>query len=172
MAKDQTEGDAPPSDPFVRRDAPIFSVTLWPHRSLSVTGFRWLLGVLALCLSIPLIPFLGTSVAWGLLPFLVGALLAVYWAVIRSYRDGRLTETLCLWPDLITVVRVEPGGSVRRWHANPYWVTTALRNDTPLESYLTLTGNGREIELGAFLSPGERRALHEEISTELARLGR
>ena len=34
---------------------------------------------------------------------------------------------------------------------------------THVEKYLTLEGNGREIELGAFLSPGEREALHGEL---------
>ncbi|MEO0388673.1 MAG: DUF2244 domain-containing protein [Pseudomonadota bacterium] len=155
-----------------RQTPPIYTVKLWPHRSLSVRGFQGLILCLAVGFLIPLVPFLGTPVAWGLLPFLIGALVAVYAALMRSYDDGKLTETLCLWPDLITVVRAEPRGAVKRWHANPHWVRTQLRNDTAIESYLTLTGNGREIELGSFLSPGERRAVYGQLSAALATLNR
>ena len=51
-------------------------------------------------------------------------------------------------------MRREPSGGVRRWHANPFWVRLRLLDGERVEKYLTLEGNGREIELGAFLSPG------------------
>ena len=41
---------------------------------MSLRGFRWVLIFTSVGLAIPLIPFLGTPVGWGLLPFLVGAL--------------------------------------------------------------------------------------------------
>jgi uncharacterized membrane protein len=104
-----------------------------------------------------------------MLPFLAGALVAVFLAVRRSHLDARLTEELRLWPDLIVVERREPDGTVRRWHANPFWVRPRLR-DAHIEKYLTLEGGGRAVELGAFLSPGEREALHADISAALARL--
>ena len=47
-----------------------------------------------------------------------------------------------------------------------------LRDTPRVEKYLTLRGNGREIELGAFLTPGERAALYREIRDALARLRR
>ena len=33
----------------------------------------------------------------------------------------------------------------------------------PVANYITLTGNGREVELGAFLSEDERKTLYEEL---------
>jgi len=116
------------------------------------------------------VPLSGTAAAWGMLPFLAGALAALYWAIRRNVLDGRLTEELRLWPDLITVVRREPSGGLRRWHANPFWVRLRLLDGERVEKYLTLEGNGREIELGAFLSPGERQTLYDALSTALARL--
>lgn len=157
-------------DPFARRDPPILRLTLWPNRSMSRAGSGWLLGLAAAGLSAPLFGLAGTRAAWGMLPFLVGALLLLYWAVRRSYLDGRLTEELRLWPDLITVVRREPRGQVRRWHANPFWVRIRLHEDARIEKYLTLEGNGRCIELGAFLSPGEREVLHRDLVRALADL--
>jgi uncharacterized membrane protein len=157
--------------PFDRTDTPLLALTLWPNRSLSPRGFAGFLVLLAVCLSVPLLPLLGTGAAWGLLPFLVGMLVAVYAAIRRSYADGRLVEELRLWPDLITVERREPRGAVRRWHANPNWVRLRLLENARIEKYLTLEGNGREIELGAFLSPEERQRLHGELRAALSGLG-
>ena len=59
----------------------------------------------------------------------------------------------------------------RRWHANPFWVR--LKNSATtgrVEKYLTLQGNGREIELGAFLSPWERETLYAELGAALGQL--
>lgn len=157
-------------DPYGRADPPLLALTLWPHRSLSRGGTAWVLGITCAGLAVPLVPLMGTSAAWGLLPFLTAVLLALYAALKRSFADGRLTEELRLWPDLITVVRQEPRGRVRRWHANPFWVELRLRENARVEKYLTLSGNGREIELGAFLSPGEREALYRDLLAALGTL--
>ncbi|WP_112322707.1 DUF2244 domain-containing protein [Oceanibium sediminis] len=155
---------------FARQDPPDLTLTLWPNRSLSRGGFRVVLIIVSIGLAIPLIPFLGTAVGWGLLPFLVLVLVALYAAIQRNYRDGRLHEVVNLWPDLITVERIEPGGTRKRWHANPYWVSLKLHDNARIESYLTLKGNGREIELGAFLSPEERVDLYGELDDALRRI--
>jgi len=160
--------DAPAPDPFDRTDPPLLALTLWPNRSLSRRGFAWVIGIVAAGLAVPLVALAGRPAAWGLLPFLVFALVALYVAIERSYASGRLTETLRLWPDLVTVERREPGGAVRRWHAHPAWVRLRLIEEAgPVEQYLTLAGNGREIELGAFLSPEERVALHRDLEQAL-----
>lgn len=161
---------APASDPFERTDPPMLALTLWPHRSLSPRGFGWVLALVAAGLALPLAALAGTRSAWGLLPFLVAALVGLYLAARRSYADARLSEELRLWPDLITVERREPRGAVRRWHANPAWVRLRLFEDDRIEKYLTLSGNGREIELGAFLSPDERVALHRDLGAALGPL--
>lgn len=157
-------------DPFARDDPALLDLTIWPNRSLSRRGFAWVLGIVATGLALPVIALLGTSLALGLVPFSLAALLALYFAIRRNYADGRLTERIRIWPDLVTVERREPrGGTVRRWQANPHWVRIALRDDGPVERYLTLTGGGREIELGAFLSPEERESLGADLEIAFAR---
>jgi uncharacterized membrane protein len=155
-------------NPFERGDPPLLALTLWPHRSMNRTGLTWFMGLMTAGLAVPLLPLTGTPAAWGLLPFLVAMLLGLYLALRRSYADGRLVEELRLWPDLITVVRWEPRGVVRQWHANPFWVRLRLFENARIEKYLTLEGNGREIELGSFLSPDERVDLHAELAAALA----
>lgn len=161
--------DTDQSAPFTRQDPPLYKVLLWPNRSLPQSGFQQTLLFTAFMLSIPLIPLLGTPVAWALLPFLVATLLALWYSIKRNYKDGELTEELRLWPDFIAVVRREPRGKIREWSANPYWVTAHLHKDARLENYLTLKGNGREIELGAFLSPEERATLYDDITRALSK---
>ncbi|MGB5558202.1 MAG: DUF2244 domain-containing protein [Paracoccaceae bacterium] len=152
------------SDPAVR-------VTLWPHRSLPRRGFVAFIGITFAMLMIPLFSLLGTVALWGLLPFLLGALGLMWYFLERSYTDGTLTEVLSLWSDRIELVRTNPRGPEQDWHANPHWVRLALRPEGgPVESYLTLKGNGREVELGAFLSPEERVDLHDMLGRALARV--
>ena len=38
-----------------------------------------------------------------------------------------------------------------------------------VENYVTLKGGGREVEIGAFLSPEERLVLHDELEAQLRR---
>ncbi|MEM1313605.1 MAG: DUF2244 domain-containing protein [Pseudomonadota bacterium] len=151
-----------------RRDAPLYRVTLWPNRSLSGRGFVGVMAFAGAMLALPLVAIGLVEAAFGLAPFLAGTLGALGYAIHRSNRDGRLTEELRLWPDLIAVERREPRGRVLRWQANPYWVTLKLHPEGRPENYLTLKGSGREIELGAFLSPEERVELAEEIEAALA----
>lgn len=155
---------------FARSDPPEFALTLWPNRSLPRHGFRKILWFTGFMLCLPLIPLLGTPVGWALVPFLAGTVFLLWFFIQRNYRDGRLQENLKIWNDLITVERIEPGGKVSRWHANPFWVRTNLYSDNRVENYLTLKGGGREIELGAFLSPEERVALRDDVDRALRKL--
>ncbi len=42
----------------------------------------------------------------------------------------------------------------------------------PVENYVTLTGGGREVEIGAFLSEEERLSLFEDLSEKFTSAGR
>lgn len=151
---------------------PLYEVTLWPHRSLSRKGFRIVMAGAGAMLAFPVIPLVGTPAIWGLLPFVAGAWALLWLFIKRNYRDGRLREHLAIWPERIAVERREPGGKVLRWEANPYWVELKLHPDQRPENYLTLRGSGRTIQLGAFLSPEERQALHGELEDALMRARR
>lgn len=153
-------------------DAPALQLQLWPHRSLPRRGFAGFILLTCGLLTLPLMAALGTPVLWGLLPFFIVTVGGLWIALERSYRDGQLLEELCLWSDRIQLVRHNPRGPRQEWQANPYWVRLSLRGSGgPVENYLTLQGGGREVELGAFLSPDERQALHAALSRALGRLG-
>jgi uncharacterized membrane protein len=151
-------------------DRPVARVMLRPNRSLSYRGFAWFLLVVWGFLLLPLLSLLGTTALWAMLPFMLVVLLALWLSFRRNYRDGGLFEELTLWPDLIAVHRHNPHSEAQDWQANPYWVSLALHEEGgPVENYLTLKGAGREIELGAFLSPDERVELHQAVEREIMR---
>ena len=139
---------------------------LWPYRSLPKQGFVWFIGGTAALIALPLVTLIGSPVLWGMLPFLVATVAAIWWALKRSYRDGQILEDLTLTPTLITLTRHGPRGQRQHWEANPYWVRV-VRHATggPVPNYLTLQGGPREVELGAFLSEDERVTLHSDLLT-------
>lgn len=152
-------------------DAPRHSLSLWPHRSLPRAGFVWFIGGTAAMISLPLIALIGSPVLWAMLPFLMLAVGAIWWALQRSYRDGELIEHLTIWPDRMTLVRMGPRGKQAQWEANPYWVTPVLHaSGGPVPNYITLRGGDREVELGAFLSEDERIALFGVVSEMLRKI--
>ncbi len=149
---------------------PVRVLRLWPHRSLPRRGFAGFFGTTAALGALPLLMMLGSPVLWGLLPFFLLTLGALWAAIQASYRTGEVQEELRLWPDRVELTRRERRGS-RRWEANPHWIRTALHaTGGPVPHYLTLTGAGRTVEIGAFLSEEERIALRPEIEGALARL--
>ena len=153
---------------FGECSTPILRVVLRPNRSLPRKGLAWLLLLVWGLLLVPVIPLVGTVALWVMLPFLLGALWALWYSIERNYRDGELYEELTLWSGLVRVEHHAPGQDGLEWEANPYWVRLKLyESSARLENYVTLKGSGREIELGAFLSPEERKELHERLSGAL-----
>lgn len=146
------------------------ALTAWPYRSLPRRGFVWVIGATAAALALPLMAVVGTAILWGLLPFAALTVAGMWWAFERTYRSGETHEVLTFDRERLHLRRSDRGQADREWQANPYWVRATLRGDGPVTDYLTLTDGGREVEVGAFLTPEERRALWHEMRTRLAGL--
>ena len=141
---------------------------LWPHQSLTPRGFRWFFGITAGLIALPILAVLGSLVAWVLMIFFGLMLTATWWAVMRNRADRHMHEELTLAPGRVRLAHVPArGAAVKEWEANPYWVRLNLRDDGPVKNYLTLSGAGREVELGAFLSEEERQTLYGELGQRL-----
>jgi len=64
----------------------------WPHRSLTQRGFVWFVGGTAVLIATPLVSTLGSPVLWALLPFLVGTIWAIWFALRKNGRDRDIVE--------------------------------------------------------------------------------
>ena len=143
------------------------ALTLWPYQSLTPSGFSWFISLTAVMLALPLFAVLGSPVAWVLMVFFCGAIAAVWRAITANQKDRSLREELTLRGEKVRLTHTPADGPTLNSEANPHWVSVNLRHDGPVENYLTLRGNGREVELGRFLTPEERAALHDELSDAL-----
>lgn len=140
---------------------------LWPHQSMTPEGFSWFIGVTALMLTLPLFAVLGSVVAWVLLAFFLAALWGVWRAIMANQAARQMHEELRLSADRVSLEHRPARGAPKTWAANPHWVTVHLHKTGPVDDYLTLRGGGREVELGAFLTPEERKVLYDELRTAI-----
>ncbi len=153
------------------RGTPRLRMVLRPHKSLTPEGFVWVVGLTASLLTLPVLAVFGTPVLWGLLPFVVAAVWALWWGLKRSWRDRDLHEELLLWEDHVTLTHIAPRRKPLVWEANPYWVQVRLKPEGgKVTDYVTLKGAGREVEIGAFLAPSERREIYKVLSREMGGL--
>ncbi|MET4698911.1 putative membrane protein [Constrictibacter sp. MBR-5] len=154
--------------PVGEGDSLIFDAVLYPHRSLSPTGFWIVMGIVA-----------GVSFAAGAAAVAIGAwpvfgffgadVLLLAWCFRRNYWDARLYETVQLTPDALTVRRVLPTGKTRSWTFQPHWLRVELEEPIDRASQLALASHGYRLSIGAFLSPDEKRDFARALGTALQR---
>lgn len=114
--------------------------------------------------TLPLYGLLGTVFLWGILPFILAMVAALWWALERSYSDGDIREELSLDENTLRLVHRPARGRVQKWDSNVYWVRADMHvHGGPVPHYVTLTGNGRTVEIGSFLSEDERKVLYTEL---------
>ncbi|HLI10139.1 MAG TPA: DUF2244 domain-containing protein [Alphaproteobacteria bacterium] len=144
----------------------FFDAVLMPHRSLSPTGF-WLLMALISGISFVSGMFFVLRGAWPVTGYFGLDVLLIYLAFKASYRSARLYETIRLTEDALVVERVAPSGRLQRWSFQPYWLRVEIDDPPEHDSALVLTSHGRELTIGAFLTPEERlevaRALRDAL---------
>ena len=158
---------SPHASPFsaspANEPAPLLRLTLWPHRSIDRRYLPWIMVGATVALMIPIIPILGTKALYVLGAFALIDLALLYGMIGLTYRSGRAREIVRLWPDRLQIERIEPNGAVKCWEANPHWVKIELHQTRRIKDYLVLSAAGRSVELGAFLTPEERRSLAERL---------
>ena len=145
--------------------------TLWPHRSLPRRGFAAIILLAFLLATIPLYGLLGTIFLWGLLPFMLAVVGGLWFALEHTYKTADVREELTITEQETTLTHQPAKGAVKEWVCNTYWVRPEMhRTDGPVPYYITLSGNGRTVEIGSFLSEDERRTLITEIEFALGEM--
>ena len=149
----------------------VTTIELWPYNSLKPKGFAFFLGVTFALISLPLFNVLGTKVFWGLFPFLFLTLTAIWFALRKSLRDRQILEQLTIYKNELVLIRQDPTGEQKEWACSPYWSKLRMYDEEgPVANYITLSGNGREVELGSFLDQDERKELFHELNRLLKKL--
>ena len=151
-------------------DAPARQMRLWPHQSLPAQGFAAFILVTFAMILIPTLTLLGTVLLWGMLPFVLLAVAGIYVALRHNHRSRQIEEVLTLDRDVARLVHTTHRGEVKEWACNRYWTTVRkYESEGPVPHYVTLRGEGREVEIGAFLSEDERLALYDDLTRSLQR---
>lgn len=144
----------------------LFAAELRPPRSLSPLGFGLLMGAIS---AVSFAAGLGFWLlgAWPVVGFLGLDVVLIYMAFRVSFWRARECETLRLSSHELLLRRVRPGGQAAEWRFHPYWVRL---DDGEAGRGLVLSSHGRQVGLGRFLGPMERRELSAGLSAALARL--
>ena len=135
---------------------------LTPHRSLSRTGFRWLIGVI-----IAFNLMTGTLfVALHAFPvpiFLGIDVLAVFLAFRLNYRGAALTERVQVSAEAVTVLHQFGQRARTVWTSPTHFTRVEVDDEGEHEARVHLKMSGRSVIVGAALSPGERGDLAEAV---------
>ncbi len=152
------------------QDTPCQQMRLWPHQSLPARGFAAFILTTFTLILIPTMTLLGTVLLWGMLPFVLMAVGGMYLALQSNHKSRQIEEVLTLDGDNARLTHRTPKGEVKEWQCNRYW-TQVLKyeKDGPVPHYVTLRGEGREVEIGAFLSEEERVELYDDLQRSLQR---
>ena len=137
---------------------------LWPYSSLPNKGFAIFILITFLMLNFPLYTLLGTKYFWVIFTFLFITLFAVWYALRKNYNDRNILENLTITDKFCQLTRQNPDGSHQSWECNSYWTKVSLHESGgPVPNYITLSGSGRVVEIGSFLSEPERKNLYGEL---------
>ena len=148
----------------------FLKMRLVPNRSLDSHGTKVVFAVIACGFLLPIIPFIGSPIGTTLTIF-SGLTFYLFLTLLqKNFQQGNTFEEVLISKNKIIVVHKEKNKAQKTWECNPYWTRVNVDFNNPkLKNYLTLTGNGRHIELGAFLSPDERIEIRDKIQNALAK---
>ena len=139
-------------------DSAAQQMRLWPHQSLPARGFAAFILTTFTMILIPTLTLLGTVLLWGMLPFVMMAVIGVYIALQSNHKSRQIEEVLTIDSQNARLTHTTPKGEVKEWQCNRYWTkVTKYENE------------GREVEIGSFLSEEERIELYEDLQRSLNR---
>lgn len=135
-----------------------FDAVLYPHRSLSKTGLRWIITALVTVCS--LIGFLFFWLgAWPVLGFLRLDIVLIYGAFRMNFSASRRFERLRLSDQALELLRIERGQVRHTERFQPYW----LKVQTDDQGRLRLGTHGRWTEIDQFMVPEEKAEVSEAL---------
>lgn len=152
---------------MLKSDEPIyFKAVLRPNPPLPPVACLCLVAaVAAVNIAIALIFVLRG--AWPVTPFLGVNVLVLAWAFLSSSRAAKRREELELRSSELRVDCYPARGEPQHVGLNPYWVRVEF--DEPLwgKRAITLASHGKRLQIGSFLSPGDRASFAKALVSAL-----
>jgi len=146
---------------------PLFAATLTPHRSLTPTGKRVVIGLVAALALVPGIVFYVAG-AWPVVGFMGLDILAIWAALTVSMRAGKVREVVTLWPTALELKKIDAKGGEEVLNFVPSAVKFVIDRDfNERVTALWLKVDTKKTPLGAFLSADEKLSLSKVFGTAL-----
>lgn len=151
-------------------EAPLFTATLRPYRSLSPRGFAILMTAIAACaFAIGLTFWLAG--AWPVVGFCGLEIVLIQAAFRLNYRAARASEEIRLTRRELSVRQTTARGSATETGFNPYWARIEVdRHPEFGVTGVRIASHGRRLDLGRFLGPREREQFAAALGSALARV--
>lgn len=147
----------------------LFEAVSTPPAALSARGLRWLCWGSVAVAAVPAALFAALG-AWPVLGFLGGEVVLVLSLVALHRRwSGAASETVLLTAARLSVHRADGRGAQERAELEPYWTRVELEERAGTAPVLRARARGRQVEIGCFLAPEEKRALAEALDGALRR---
>ncbi len=146
--------------------------SLTPHRSLGHIGFTILMGAFlagwavtgAICLAYG---------AWPVFGFFGLDVLLVYGAFKLNYRAARAHEEVSVSRTSLDIRKVAPSGRAVAYQFNPFWARFAIARHNEIGiTRMAVEGQGRSVQIGGFLNPGDRESFARAFAGALMRAKR
>ncbi|NDK38973.1 DUF2244 domain-containing protein [Pseudoxanthomonas gei] len=143
---------------------------LRPPRAMTAAQFRALFAVLAGSMWLVAVAgWLGGNVFAPAFALLHSAIVAA--ALRWLWRSGERNECINIDPQMVEVSRTSENGVLAQsvFRAHPCWVRLRIEEDG---ERISLASSGRQVQVGNFLGPAERRELARQLQDLLAAAGR
>ena len=161
------DGSRPPDSVADAAGAPLFAARLDPYRSLSRRGFIWLMAFASIPCLISGVIFASAG-AWPVTGFFGLDLAALAIAFLVNYRSARAHEEVALWRHELLVRKFRPNGRSRDHRFNPFWARLRINRNEPVGvARVFVTARNREVPVGDFLNPPDRKSFAEALGTAL-----
>ena len=146
----------------------VFEAVIIPHRSLTRTGLRWLVGFICLLSTLVSLGFFYLG-AWPVMGF-NGAEIALAVVLLRrNARASRASEMLLLTEEGLRVVRTDVAGRRVERCLQSAWLRAELEERAGRVPALWLSDRGGRMEVGAALGEAEKRDLAVALAMALYR---
>lgn len=153
-------------------DEPVFEATLSPHRSLGRAGLFIFLALATAATLFHIVLFMNAG-AWPVVGFFaldLGLLAGAFWLNTRA---ARAREFVFVSSTDLAIRKVAPSGRATEFRWNPFWARFSVARHPEIGiTGMTVSGEGRATEVGAFLNPGDKESFANAFTGALATVRR